>query len=429
MKHILVFAYQISPYAGSEFAVAWNYVMNMSRTNKLTVLYGISEGWLEIGNVRIMTEYLNHNRVENVEFIPVLPDDKVAEKLSKLIKSKYAYYQFYSVYKEYHKLVGKVAKDIISRQKIDVIHYLGPIGYREPGYLRQLGVPYIWGPIGGISSAPMRILKGTYSLEGALEMAIKEGLNVMQYTFSKRIRNALKNSDLVLVNHQENAQLIKKITGRDDLILLPENGITELYPLNEKKFDSDIIECIWVGAIFPRKSLYTLMKALTLIDRNTPIHINIVGTGPQESKLKEYANTHGIDHFIKWHGNIERKKVFELFDKSHLHIITSLKEGHTTVIWEAMSKGVPTMSLQHSGMADTVNEKNGILIKVTSFDSVCKEIALQLTTLAKNPSKLKELAKGVLESRSQYTWDNRANLWNQYYDLAIETHKKKQREK
>ena len=35
-------AYMLSPYKGSEFSVAWNYVTHISKDNDLTVLYGIS---------------------------------------------------------------------------------------------------------------------------------------------------------------------------------------------------------------------------------------------------------------------------------------------------------------------------------------------------------------------------------------------------
>ncbi len=422
MKHILVFAYQISPYAGSEFAVAWNYVVNMSRTNRLTVLYGVSEGWTCIGNVDKMQKYLQANRVENVEFVPVLPDEDIRRRIERIGNGRLAYYRFYSVYRRFHRLVAETARQIIAREKIDLIHYLGPIGYREPGYLRQLGLPYIWGPIGGISSAPMRLLPGASSFRGALEIVVKETVNVLQYTFSRRIRKALKETDLLLVNHTENASVVERIAGRRDLHILPENGVDEFFPLNEDKFKSDKIECIWVGSLDARKSLHTLLKALTMVDKNAPLIVNIVGYGPLEEKHKRYAKAHGIDHFIKWHGRVDREEVFRIFNRSHLHIITSLKEGHTTVIWEAMSMGVPTMTLSHCGMADTVDDSCGIPIPVMSYGKVCREFAARLNDIVRNPRQLQILAKGVLESRKKYFWETRVELWNKYYDMAIEIH-------
>lgn len=425
MKHILVFAYQISPFAGSEFAVAWDYVKNMSKTNKLTVLYGISEGWLEIGNVKKMREYLSVNELPNVDFVPVLPDESVSRELAKIKKSRYEYYQFYFAYRVYHKLVAKVAAEIIKREKIDIVHYLGPIGYHEPGYLRKLGLPYIWGPIGGVDCAPLHLLPGLYSAVAKVELLAKEAINVFRYTFNRRIREAFLNTDLLLANNSVNARKIKKITGRDDIQVFQENGISVLFPLNEEKFKSEKVECIWVGSLCPRKSLYTLLRSLKLVDANAPILINIVGTGHLMESMKKYAVESGVDHFLKWHGSIPRNEVFALFDKAHLHIITSIKEANTTVIWEAMSKGVPTMSFRHSGMADTINDRNGILIPVVSYKKSCRDMADRLTDLVKNPEKLRKLAVGVLETREQYTWEARCKKWNMFYDMAIEAHNNK----
>lgn len=429
MKHILVFAYQISPFAGSEFSVAWNYVKNMSQSNKLTVLYGVSKGWLELGDVRIMQDYLSNHEVKNVEFVPVLPDEKIIKKLEKIKKSKYAYYKFYLVYNLYHKLVAKAAKDIIAKEKIDIIHFLGPIGYHEPGYLRELGLPYIWGPIGGLETASFRLLPGFFTNASKMVLVAKETINRFRQTFNRRVRKAFKETDLLITCHRHNAEILSRLTGRNDIQVFPENGIIELFPLNEDKFASQTIECIWVGVLSNHKSLYTLLKALKLIDKNAPLVINIVGQGELSETLKKYADDNGIGHFLKWHGAIPREKVYELFDRSHLHIITSIKEGHPTVIWEAMSKGVPTMTLQHSGMADTINEKNGILIPVKSYREVYHEMARQLSDLVKNPDRLRTLANGVLETRGQYTWDERRRHWNEFYDMAIEAHNRKQHKK
>ena len=56
-KKILVLAYAISPTRGSEYSVAWNYVQEMSKDNKLTVLYGASGDYM--GDCEEMENYVN----------------------------------------------------------------------------------------------------------------------------------------------------------------------------------------------------------------------------------------------------------------------------------------------------------------------------------------------------------------------------------
>ena len=43
MRTILLLAYAVSPTKGSEYAVAWNFITQMSKSNRLLVLYGKSD--------------------------------------------------------------------------------------------------------------------------------------------------------------------------------------------------------------------------------------------------------------------------------------------------------------------------------------------------------------------------------------------------
>ena len=64
--NILVMAYAISPYRGSEYAVAWNYVAHMSKYHRLTVVYGASGN--HMGDVVEMEEYARSHTMANVRF-------------------------------------------------------------------------------------------------------------------------------------------------------------------------------------------------------------------------------------------------------------------------------------------------------------------------------------------------------------------------
>ena len=116
----------------------------------------------------------------------------------------------------------------------------------------------------------------------------------------------------------------------------------------------------------------------------------------------------------------------ELLSKSQLHIITSVSEANTTVIWEAMSAGVPTLSLDHCGMHDTICEKCGIKIPIISYNQVISDIAIELDKLIVNPIKLDNLSNGVVVCAKKYNWESRRLFFNKMYDLAIEKWQLKQ---
>ena len=56
-------------------------------------------------------------------------------------------------------------------------------------------------------------------------------------------------------------------------------------------------------------------------------------------------------------------------NSTHLHIITSLGEGNPTTIWEAMDRGIPTVSLNHCGMKDVICDKCGVKINIETTNA------------------------------------------------------------
>lgn len=117
MKTILLVTYDISPYRGSEASVGWNYVSNMQHTNRLIVLYG--KGQTEIES------YLRTNTMPHVRFQNIAYTEIDGHGLINDIK--------YNLnYRKWHKRVTDAATKILAEEPVDVIHYLNPIGFKEP---------------------------------------------------------------------------------------------------------------------------------------------------------------------------------------------------------------------------------------------------------------------------------------------------------
>lgn len=421
MKDILVLAYAISPSKGSEYAVAWNYVTAMSHYHKLTVLYGTSGE--HMGDTTEMEQYIREHPMPHVTFVAVAPNRK-AERLNALNKRGVFVYSFYLAYRQWHKSAYRVAQELVQKNQFDLIHYVGPIGYREPGYLWKLDVPYVWGPIGGTRNPSFRLFRAASSFPGLCKLLFRTVANVLQLHFGRRIRLALRRSDVLLTATTENRDNIRR-AHRIDSIWLPENGVTgDIVRPDAAKFKADKLHFIWIGSIDGRKALIILLKALQLIDAGSPVVVHVVGDGPLRQRMERYAGRHGIGHLIRWHGKVSRTEVFDLLRRSHLHIISSLSEANTTIIWEAMSCGVPTISLDHCGMHDVICDRCGIKIPIHSYPQVVRDLGVHLQRLIQNPHLLKTLSEGVLECVPAFKWENRIELFDALYDKAIENHER-----
>ena len=424
MKDILVLAYAVSPSKGSEYAVAWNYVTAMSRYHRLTVLYGTSGE--HMGDTVEMERYLREHPVPNVTFVAVAPS-RTAERLNALNKRGICVYSFYLAYRQWHKSVYRAARELVRKEHFDLIHYVGPIGYREPGYLWKLDLPYVWGPIGGTCNPSFRLLGAVSTLPGLCKLLFRTVANVLQLHLGRRIRLALRRSDVLMTATTENRDNIRRV-HRIDSIWLPENGVAgAVVPPDANKFTADTLHFIWIGRIDNNKALIVLLDALQLVDTDSSVVVHVVGDGPLRPRMERYAGRRGVGHLIHWHGKVPRMEVFDLLCRSHLHIISSLSEGNPTTIWEAMSCGVPTMSLDHCGMHDVICDRCGIRIPIRSYAQVVRDMGAQMQRLIRNPHLLKTLSEGVLECIPAFRWENRIELLNGLYDKAIENYERRRK--
>lgn len=418
-KKIIVLAYALSPTRGSEYSIAWNYIVEMAKDNSLVVLYGVSGD--NLGDVKEIETWLISNSVPNVRFVSVLPS-KLTSTLNYFNQKGIFPYTFYFAFRSWHRQVFDVAKNLTEHENFDLVHYVVPSGFREPGYLWKLGLPYIWGPFAGIANRPRQLLK-SLSFKTRIFFTIRNWANFIQFNYNHRLEKALNATDLLLTGTSETKELIEKKYNISS-ICIPEHAIVTDGIGDFKYKEGDVFNILWIATVDARKSLNFLIEALGKIKTDN-WQLHVLGDGPRKPAMQRLAEKMGISDKISWYGKIPRSGVFELLKSAQLHVITSLGEGTTTVLFEAMANGVPTITLNHCGMKDVVCEKCGVKIDLLSVDQVIDDISKAISGFIRNPEQINRLSAGVRECAKSYTWENRRKLFNCYYDLAIENRRKK----
>lgn len=424
MRRIIVIAYQLHYSKGSEYAVAWSYINHMNQNNQLTVLYGTSGEYHQIGETSEMEEYCACHKIKNVDFIPVRPTFK-PQYYNYSLKGQIL---FYREYKRWHEDVKETIQGLLEHKHYDIIHFLGPIGYREPGYVYDFPLPYIWGPIGGFGGVNIKLLKATCSITSGLKMLLRRILNTIQTHTSKRTRKALRNSDVIICATSQYQKIVCKLLGRSHHSLVeyqPENCINELYDLNVSKF-SGLIHISFIGRIDDNKGLIFVLEALKVLGHKNKIVLDVIGEDRLNGKMHEWAKNNNIDDMIRWHGKVNRTEVFNLLNNSQLMVLTSLYEANTTVVWESLAMGVPILALDHCGMHDIIDEKIGFKILIKSYTQIVKDIERTFQIILDNPTLLKHKANEVLVERDKYTWRQRCAFFERMYSLAEDNFKRRQ---
>ncbi|WP_342248822.1 glycosyltransferase family 4 protein [Sphingomonas sp. OTU376] len=420
-RRVLLLAYMISPRRGSEYSVTWNHIQAMKKWCDITLLYGTSGPHMgDDDDMAAVRDVLD----KDVDYVFVQPP-RLASILNRFNRKGFLLYSFYLAYAVWHREAGRVARRLCAERDFDLVHYLGPIGYREPGHLWKLDKPYVWGPIGGATNFPWQ-LRRAMPASGLAKLSLRAMVNGFQLRFSGRVRKALKRADFLFTATSENQAIFKRIHGVSSRYM-PENGIVGPLTLDTSKFPAKPIRVAWIGSIEARKGLPILLGAIGQLKDRHAYHFDIIGDGPMKASMQEAAIQAGIDDVITWHGQIPRETVSELFRSAHLHVVTGLNEGNPTTIWEAMENCVPLMALDHCGMHDTVGGGYGIKLPVESLDAIERNMAEALEALAERPEKLREMAEACARECTVFRWDSREKVILEAYEAAIATYHAKGR--
>ncbi len=416
-KRILISAYAISPVRGSEYGAAWNTVINLAKQHELWVLYGMSDD--HMGDTQTLRNFINRTPIKNVHFVEVRAN-WMAMGINLLNKAGMGWF-FYFAYYLWQKSALKTAREICKKVNIDVVHQLGPIGFREPGFLWKLDKPLVWGPIGGMNKVDSRLLLDKPWVT-RLKFGVKNIINHIQLTYSSRIARAFEQADVLIAATSSGQQTIWEKFGIESNYL-SEQGIMTTPVLDESKFDGpdQRVRLVWCGNLIERKNLSMCLDVLAGLTANNWV-LHVLGSGPLSKKLQQKARYLNISDKIQWHGHAARSEAVQIISSSHLHIITSIAEDNPAVIFEALTYGVPALTINHCGMGDVICKSSGIKIAVDDYHVMVNKMRIALLSMLSDPSALYRLAQTTIVYAAEHNWDNRLSKLNSIYNSAIREH-------
>lgn len=312
-----------------------------------------------------------------------------------------------------------MAKDICSKEKIDVLHQLNMIGFREPGYLWKLsqenGVPFVWGPIGGLKQFPTAYLKGA-SLKMKLFNRLKNFLNVWQLKHDKRVNEAFKTAKVLVSSIPDSYRAIKKYKGLESVVI-PETGCFLSENIPTDRFDEEYFHVMWVGKFDFRKQLPLALRAIAISD-NPNIVLDIYGSGSDENiaSVKNLIDSLGITDKVVWHGNQPNDVVMNAMRKSQLFFFTSVSEDTSTVVLEAVSNRLPVLCFNACGMAAVIDDKVGRKVSLSNPIQSAKDFARLLNELEYDRTLLKRMSENCKPRQLDLSWEEKAKTMVKWYE-------------
>lgn len=201
------------------------------------------------------------------------------------------------------------------------------------------------------------------------------------------------NNAITLYNPIENDNIIKRA---NEFISLPPKTQT--------------IRMVTVGRFVPQKAYDRLLRVIKrLYEDGYSIELWILGDGEQRP-LKEYINTHSLNEIVTLWGF--QKNPYPYLKHSDIFVCSSVSEGYSTAVTEALILELPVITTACSGMDELLlNGKCG-LITENSENGLYEGIKYVLD----NTSLLASYKQNILKHQERFLLSNQMiqieNLFN-----------------
>ena len=405
MLKVLINAYACSPNMGSEPGMAWNWCENLAKYCELFVI----------------TEEEFRDKIEAV--IPTLPQggnmhfyfNPVTPEVRKMCWNQ-GDWRFYKYYRQWQWRTLEIARSICASQKIDILHQLNMIGYREPGLLWKIkGPKFVWGPVGGMETMPIAYLNGTGFKTIAFNV-IKNIINSLQYRYQPNVRSAVKRADAIIAATSGCQQKLQDFYHKQ-VYLINETGCDVIGGLKKDSNVSGTLNLLWVGKFDFRKQLGLAIRTIAQL-KDLDVVLHIAGSGDFD-KYKYIAASLGLEDKVVFRGQVNHEEINSLMQQSDIFFFTSIMDATSTVVMEAIQNSLPVVCFDTCGFGTVVDETIGRKVAISNPQKSVSDYAQIIRTLYNDRKLLAKLSTNCSERIKLFEWNHKAKMMVDIYNNIL----------
>ena len=318
----------------------------------------------------------------------------------------------------------RVARELIKKFKIAVVHQPTPVSPRMPSMMYGLGAPVVIGPMNGDMNFPPAFRSRERAITRWSIAVLRKMSNAM-HSFMPGKRKA---AVLLVANERTRQALPKGLRGQ--VIQFCENGVDlslwQVPPGVEDEFSQHALRVAFAGRLIDLKGVDLLLEATARAQQRLTsgarIQLNIIGDGEIAAELRQKADALGLNgsvHFLGWRS---QKEVAAQLAASDALAMPSLCDCGGAVVLEAMALGLPVIAANWGGPADYVDSSCGVLVEPTSREAFVAGLENAMVELASRPDVRKSLGSaGQHKAHSEYDWQVRIDHMIEIYRRAVQS--------
>ena len=396
---VLLIAFACEPERGSEPSVGWNCAWHASRKRPVWVITDPShrdkiEAWLV------------KNNETNIKVVyHAMPS--WTQWMWKIQFTVNLYYYLWNIG------AARTAKRLHAEQRFDLVHHVTYVRYWMPSAGSAVGIPFVWGPLGGGESAPPGFLRGV-GLKGLFEENIR---SLMRWVFERdpRLKKCARAATVAIACSEDTARRMRRLGVRDlrvmSSIAIEPGGLGEVVA---RRPDGKI-RFISVGRLLHWKGFHFGLEAFAKADLPNAEFV-VVGNGPEMGRLQALVARLGITDRVTFTGELPWRDGLKQFQQADVLVHPSLHDSGGFVLLEAMEMRKPVICLDLGGPGVYVNASTGFAITAKSIPQVITDLAKAMGQLSADPELRQRLGQaGHERAVREFTWERKGRDMERIY--------------
>jgi len=404
-KTVLVSAYAVNPYHGSEDGMGWNFINQIARFNKVIAVTR--------ENTRPHIErYMRENPCDaykNIQFeyydLPYWM--RFWKKGSRGALLYYYLWQFF------------MPRFIRKHQlQFDIVHNLNFHNDWTPSRLWQLDKPFVWGPIGHHPRIPKNYVIHVYGRWNYFLESVKWMTKKFFWNIDPLLKQTVQHADAVLTMNTSVANVLP--LKNKNVFMMPSVSSENIAVLNKRT--SENFTVLSAGRFVPLKGFDITIKSFARFycglsaTEKAKTKLVLVGNGPYKKYLQKLVVELEVwqsVEFIEW---MERDELKNIYAEADVFLFPS-HEGAGMVVAEALSHGLPIICFNNYGPGEFVDNTCAIKIPYTRYNESITDFAKALKSLKVNAYLRDNLSNGAYKKFNRdFDWNVRGELLRDVYD-------------
>jgi glycosyltransferase involved in cell wall biosynthesis len=315
---------------------------------------------------------------------------------------------FWSCYLLWQLGAYRRARRLHATQPFEMVHHVTMAAFRTPSFMGGLGIPFIFGPVGGGETAP-RPLRRSFNWSGYIFELLRDLSNLV-VKFDPFMRFTFSRATLIACTTPETMRNIPR-RFQHKCVVLQTIGIEPSTLLEPVSTDRSIT-FLFIGRLLYWKGLQFVLRALPEVQKLYPeTRLRVIGKGKDAEWLKSVAEESGVSSSVEWIERVPYREIADQYRHKIGFVFPSLRDSGGMVLLESMASGLPVICLKLGGPGVLVNQDCGIVIDADHVGEkeVEKALADAMIKLIENPEIRQSMALNAMQRVRRFGWESAAH--------------------